>query len=48
MTVINRAEESGESAGSEAADHFAGAGKMIDLPNGAKRGKIALYQGTET
>lgn len=35
--VIERAKESCESAGIEVSDHFAGAGKMIDLPKGAKR-----------
>lgn len=35
--AIERAKESCESAGIEVADHFAGAGKMIDLPKGAKR-----------
>lgn len=35
--AIDRAKESCESAGIEVSDHFAGAGKMIDLPKGAKR-----------
>lgn len=35
--AIERAKESCESAGIEVSDHFAGAGKMIDLPKGAKR-----------
>lgn len=35
--AIDRAKESCESAGIVVADHFAGAGKMIDLPKGAKR-----------
>ena len=35
--VIERAKESCESAGIEVSDHFAGTGKMIDLPKGAKR-----------
>ena len=35
--AIERAKESCESAGIEASDHFAGTGKMIDLPKGAKR-----------
>ncbi|WP_287388037.1 DNA damage-inducible protein D [Lachnospira sp.] len=35
--VIERAKESCESAEIEVSDHFAGAGKMIDLPKGAKR-----------
>lgn len=35
--AIERAKESCESAGIEVSDHFAGTGKMIDLPKGAKR-----------
>ena len=35
--AIERAKESCESAGIEVSDHFAGSGKMIDLPKGAKR-----------
>lgn len=35
--AIERAKESCESAGIVVSDHFAGAGKMIDLPKGAKR-----------
>ena len=35
--AIERAKESCESAGIEVFDHFAGTGKMIDLPKGAKR-----------
>lgn len=35
--TIERAKESCESAGIEVSDHFAGTGKMIDLPKGAKR-----------
>lgn len=35
--VIERAKESCESAEIKVSDHFAGAGKMIDLPKGAKR-----------
>ena len=35
--AIERAKESCESAEIEVSDHFAGAGKMIDLPKGAKR-----------
>ena len=34
--AIERAKESCESAGIEVSDHFAGTGKMIDLPKGAK------------
>lgn len=35
--AIERAQESCENAGIEVADHFAGAGKMINLPKGAIR-----------
>ena len=35
--AIERAKESCERAGIEVSDHFAGTGKMIDLPKGAKR-----------
>ena len=35
--TIKRAKKSCESAGIEVSDHFASAGKMIDLPKGAKR-----------
>jgi hypothetical protein len=35
--TIERAKESCESAEIKVSDHFAGAGKMIDLPKGAKR-----------
>ena len=35
--VVERAKESCEGAGIEVSDHFAGVGKMIDLPKGARR-----------
>lgn len=35
--AVERAKESCESAGIEVSDHFAGVGKMIDLPKGARR-----------
>ena len=35
--AVERAKESCEGAGIEVSDHFAGVGKMIDLPKGAKR-----------
>lgn len=34
---VERAKESCEGAGIEVSDHFAGVGKMIDLPKGARR-----------
>lgn len=35
--AVERAKESCEGAGIEVSDHFAGVGKMIDLPKGARR-----------
>ena len=37
--AVERAKESCESAGVEASDHFAGAGKMVEIGSGAMREK---------